>query len=175
PTNLDEATTVIAEIAETQRALDGINGLLNKRVARLQGAAMTNSQPLQKELDGLVDGLLYYANSHRTELLEGDAKSRKLPTGIIGWRLGSPAVNFTKPEPEIIEMCRTLGLGEFIRTPDPELDKQAILKEREGKARGIAGIEFDQTESFFVQPFDIKTQITRKVEPEPAAAAAPAA
>ncbi len=175
PTNLGEANNVIAGIAETQRALDAINGRLNTRVTRLQEAAMTASQPLQTRLDELIAGLLRFATPRRAQLLAGGEKSVALPSGTFGWRLGSPAVRITTSEEAVIAACRALGLQEFIRIPPAELDKQAILKERDGKAKVITGVEFAQGETFFIKPVGLETQLTKKIAPETAQEAAPAA
>jgi len=92
-----------------------------------------------------------------------------LPTAIVGFAISTKAKVAMANEGDNWESValRLEGLswGEaFVRYPDPEVDKDALIKERDNitaKQLEAAGIRIDQPEKFYVQP---KSQVAETVK-----------
>lgn len=164
--SVQEATARLQEIGSTERKITGINKKLNDRIDKLKAAAIKVAQPLSDRTLELVEGLYEFAEANRAELTEGDkTKTITLPTGTLAWKKTPPAVHLKKVA-EVIAAIKKLGLGKkFLRTADPEVDKNAMLKEPE-LAKKITGVTITQDEQFIVKPSESNAEITKTLKPK---------
>lgn len=99
-----------------------------------------------------------YASEHGPELLPGKEKSAETALARYGFRTGMPALKtLSKMTWEKVKACLIeRELKEFLRQPEVEINKQALLEAaREGcvDLQGI-GVKVVQAEDFFVEPLD---------------------
>ena len=155
PQSRDEATAALARIGVAQRKLIRAKADLDDRVAKLKEAAETAATPLAEEVERLTEGLKIWAEANRTALTGGDrTKTVNLGTGEIKWRIQPPRVSLRGSIEVIIDACRTLGLGRFVRVKE-EVSREAMLAEAE-IARTIPGVAIGtEGEAFVVEPFEI--------------------
>ena len=101
-----------------------------------------------------------YVEENRDELFPEAKKSLELPTATIGFRFSSKAkVVLTGAEDDWESAALRLealswGAG-YIRTPEPEVDKDKLIAARESltpKQLAAAGVKFEQPEKFYVEP-----------------------
>lgn len=97
-----------------------------------------------------------YYMAHLEELEKDGKKSVQLTHGVIGRRLGSPALKVLNKSwtwESILTRLREVYGARFIRKPEPEVDKAAIKKaDLSADALKACGLKIEQTESFFAEP-----------------------
>lgn len=155
PQSRDEATAALARIGVAQRKLIRAKADLDDRVAKLKEAAETAATPLAEDVERLTEGLKIWAEANRTQLTGGDrTKTVNLGTGEIKWRIQPPRVTLRGSVEVIIDACRTLGLGRFVRVKE-EISREAMLADAD-IARTIPGVSIGtEGEAFVVEPFEI--------------------
>jgi phage host-nuclease inhibitor protein Gam len=86
----------------------------------------------------------------------GTARSIEMVHGVVGWRLGQPALKTLAgwTWDRVKDALKAIGASAYIRTKE-EVNKQNLLADRDvvgaGKLRQI-GLRIAQEESFFVEP-----------------------
>lgn len=159
PQSKAEAEEFLRRVGAAQRTIEEATLKLNKAVEKLTGETAEKVAPLQKQIDDLVDGLYVYAEAHRSELTDGDkTKTVELSTGRLSWRTSPPRVRLKNVQKVLAELV-SRGLRQFIRKKDPEVDKEAMLKDRK-LAESISGVSFDQEETFVVKPAEVGAEFT---------------
>jgi phage host-nuclease inhibitor protein Gam len=154
PNSLEEVDAYIAEISERQRFLQRIEGNANDAIERIKKNAEDEANPIKKEIEAFVKALHFYCSAKRQEILPPGLKSLKLMHGVIGWRMSPWRVGKITNVIILIKRLRRSRLSRFIRRPPPELDKQALLKERELAYQ--EGVPFERDELFFVHPAEVR-------------------
>ncbi len=161
PQSSTEAAAHLIKIAAERRALDEVNGRLNRKVEELKADAMTEAKPHQEELIRLIYGLYEYAKKNREILTEGGkTKTVELPTGSFGWRFNPPSVSVRKVK-EVIKYLRSKRLTRFIRVKE-EVDKKALGKSPK-TALTIKGVTIKQEEVFVVTPNELRAEIPMRI------------
>jgi len=150
PRTKQEAEDLLGEIGRLQRMVVDVETQMNGELAAVKARAADVAAPLNQAIADQFAALHVWAETHRDELLLGKAKTAKLATGEISWRMSPPAVSVRGAD-KVIETLKRLGLGRFLRTKE-EIDKQAILADPEG-VDGVAGISVSQREEFVARPF----------------------
>jgi phage host-nuclease inhibitor protein Gam len=155
PQNREEAAATLREIGEINRKVARLEATLNDRLSKLKEAAETEAQPLRDAVEAKLNGLKVWAEANRTTLTGGDkTKTVDLGTGIVKWRKRPPSVTLRKVE-DILARLKTMGLQRFIRERQ-EVDKEAMLKERE-VATTVAGVSIgSEGEDFVAEPFEVE-------------------
>lgn len=152
PQSRDEATRMVAEIGELQRARAVIQAQMNDELAAIKADYEAEALPLGERLSRLTQGVQIWAAANRDELTRGGrVKTAPLPSGEIAWRVRPPKVAIRGAE-AVIDALRRLGLDRFVRTK-AEISKEAILAEPEAVAM-ITGISISQGEDFVIKPFE---------------------
>lgn len=102
--------------------------------------------------------ILDYSTANRATLFT-DAKSIDLPSAVIGFEFTPPRVETTSKRikwSDVIARLGRLGWGKaYLTTPEPKLDKNALLADRTNltpEQQLTAGIRFVQDEQFFIRP-----------------------
>ncbi|MBU2635018.1 host-nuclease inhibitor Gam family protein [Patescibacteria group bacterium] len=155
PKSEEEISEFIGKIGKHQRELTQIETDLNDRIEKIKAKAEEYISSHQKAIEELFAGIFIFADKHRDKLTEkGEKKTVCFPTGDILWRRMPFAVSVASRNiKKAIEMCKYLGLERFIRVKE-ELDKEAMLKERE-VAKKIWGVNITQKEQFVVKPAEV--------------------
>ena len=147
-----EAAQHIARIGEIEREIARIELAMNDEIAKVKERFEAAAAPLRQNVDALTDGIMSWATEHRERLTGGGkTKTCDLPTGQFGWRTTPPSVRITG-EAAVIDALHRRGLERFIRTKE-QINKDAILNEP-AAVRGVPGIALQQTEQFFIEPFE---------------------
>lgn len=159
PQSVGEVAEFVKQIGEHDRTLDQTQTDLNNRIEEMKAQALEKSQPHQKAIDELFDGILIFAQSRRDELTaQGTKKTVHLSTGDILWRTTPPAVSLSNVE-AVIAWCKRYRLNRFIRIKE-EIDKIAMLREPDVAER-IEGVKIKSGEEFVVRPSEVKVEFSR--------------
>ncbi len=158
PQSREDAAAALARIGFLNRQITRAQATLNDKITGLKEAAEAAAIPLQGEVAALTEGLKIWAEANRKALTGGDrTKTVNIGTGELRWRIQPPRVTLRGSVEAIIDACRTLGLGRFVRTKE-EVNREAMLAEPE-IARSIPGVGIGtEGEAFIVEPFEVEIQ-----------------
>lgn len=177
PQSLPEATEYISCIGDALRKKETVEREMNDALEAAKMPFVSRANEIEKTLQELFTGLYVFGQQHRDELITEDMKTVHLPTGEFLWKFTPPAVK-AEDEEKAVADCLRLGLGRFVRYPDPELNRTAMLAEKE-LAQSIAGVTITKNEEFIVRPANVslvlkantgKKTMKAKVEDEAKAA-----
>jgi phage host-nuclease inhibitor protein Gam len=159
-----EAEALLSTIGKRQREVAAIEIAMNAQLAAVKEACEEKARPVNELIETAFTALQCWAEAHRSELLVGNAKTAKLATGEISWRMTPPSVRLSGVD-AVLEALKQLGLGRFVRTKD-EVDKSAILGDPDA-VKGVKGIAISQREEFVAKPFEseIEKAATSAVSP----------
>lgn len=167
PRDQAEAEKLLADIGRLQRQVGRVEHDMNDALAAVKDKFEKAAQPLNEQIETKFQALHIWAEAHRDELLKGKAKTARLATGELQWRMTPPAVKIPRKITEaVIANLKTLGLGDLVRTKE-EINKEAILADPK-RVDGVRGITIEQHEEFVAKPFESEIE---KVEPVKKAAA----
>lgn len=180
PQTREEAVKLLAAIGSDQRNANAITARATKKVLEIQLVTDEALKPINDGIDAKFQALHAWAEAHRHELLEGDAKTVNLPSGDISWRWTPPSVQIAKGKSSLVlqglldddQTCEA-----FVRT-SYEINKDAILdahnsadKRWQELADGIEHLTFKRTELFAAKPLDMDQEYVETVKPTKAAKA----
>lgn len=122
---LDRIQIITANITARQSEVD--TELATLRTERLAGV-----DKLEEEKVGLESNLETYAIDNRAKLFPDDKKSVELQCGILKFRKNPASIILKKGSKfkkldEVIAAIKAKGWRGLISTPDPTLDKKAVL------------------------------------------------
>lgn len=100
-----------------------------------------------------------FAEANKTTLTENGArKSAELGTsGAVQWHTLPASVHISNNE-KVIQHLRRLGLTQFIRTGPDEIDKEAMLSDKE-TAETVPGISIKKGEKFYLRFTSTKARV----------------
>lgn len=130
---------------------------MDAEIAALQKKHQTGISELLERISAEETDVRGYCEVHRAELFP-DKKSRESLTAVFGFELTPWRVEPIKKLKfaEVIERLARLPWGKvYLRQPKIQLDKEALLKDRERiKDQHCihAGFQFSQEEQFFIRP-----------------------
>lgn len=158
---------LVAEITALQIEQAGLEGRMKEFIARTERQMADQLRPLQlkaeeiaKRVKARVAKVEVFVTEHRDELLPEKKKSFELPTAEVGFALSNkPKVVLANDSDEWASAAERLEAlkwgGPFVRLPDPEVDKEALIAARDtltAKQLAAAGLRIEQPEKFFVRP-----------------------
>lgn len=152
PQDDSEARTAIVELGVQQRQLIRKQADLADEISALKDRYGQDIEPINSRITELQAGLQTFAEANRARLTrDGKTKTIKFTTGELSWRHRPAKVTLRKVE-EVIEAISAAGLArKFLRTKK-EVNKEAMLADRE-KAAGITGVTIGSDgEDFIVTP-----------------------
>lgn len=159
-TSREHAEQLLFAIGRGQRQIRAIEVRMNDELAAIRQRYEAEAQPINAQLEADFSALAGWAEENKGELLEGEAKTVKLSTGELSWRLSPPSVRVVKPD-EVIARLRELKLERFIREVyEQEVDKDCVLREPRAVA-GVKGITIQQKEEFVAKPFESSIEKAR--------------
>ena len=152
---------VIKDWEEADLALRQI-GEIEIEVEKKEGVANLKINDIKEKLAGELNGKLARKARLEKDLEEffevrqaevAPAKSRKLNFGALGIRS-----NPSKLKPlgkntweKIVAKIQELNLGEFLRFPDPEPDKEKIKAEADGETMKAIGVRVCSNDEFWYE------------------------
>lgn len=166
PRSKADMENLVSQIATLKRAELNLKQDMDLRIAAVKGEYEGSLADIEKELAALTTAAETWATGNPEAF--GKNKSIKFLQGCVGFRTGTP-----KLEPlnkkwnwKLITAAVQELLPAFIRSK-PELDKEALLAQRDEEIIGYAlprvGLKVTQDESFFVDVETTKTE-TREVK-----------
>ena len=154
PQDDSEARSAIREIGDLNRKIARLEADLNDEIAEAQEYYGALVEPIREAVVAKTEGLKMFCEVNRDRLTRGGkVKFARFTTGEISWRQRPAKVTPRRVE-DVIEAIQRLGFGErFLRTKI-ELNKDAMLEDRETAAL-IPGISIGSAgEDFIVEPFE---------------------
>lgn len=150
----DDVVRITGEIAAAHHALQLDVDQMNKKIDAIKAAHQVRQSAPAEEIKTKTAVLERWAINHRE--IFGDRRSLDLPRAVIGFRTSTPSVKPVKGMTigDVIEnLLRMPGGDRFVRYPKPELDKQAVLAERDAFSDLFekVGIQIVQEERFFIE------------------------
>jgi phage host-nuclease inhibitor protein Gam len=157
-TSLEALDSFVAEVVRTKI-------LLTKTIAKKEGAVAELEKRHQSEITAITEKIaamesvvLDYCTAHRAELFS-DKKSRETSLAEFGFEFTPHRVETASRKikwKDVVERLQRLSWGKaYVRNPDPQPDKQALLSDREKlspEQLTAAGVQFCQDEQFFIRP-----------------------
>ena len=157
-TSLESLDAHVAEVVRMKLELAGRKVEMEEQIAALQKRYAGPIGKLNDDIAARTDDIRDYCDANRSALFP-DKKSRETLTALVGfewtpYRVETAAKKITWK----LVVQRLLRLdwgGAYVRQPEPQPDKNAMLADRErftGPQLLAAGIAFDRDEQFFLRP-----------------------
>lgn len=123
--DLQEANTVLGEIAQLKRNIDAIEADMNDTIDRIKRSAEAFSAPRRARLDALTNGLLAFAEFNKATLF-ARRRGIELSFGVLGFRRS----NALKPAgrgtwAQVLEKIKALGVTEALRVRE-EVNRESL-------------------------------------------------
>lgn len=149
----DEAESAMQQLAKYTHKRDKVMAKMNQELTDVRARYENEITQHGETISAQEKALKKWAD--RSPELFGKLRSLKMTHGIIGYRIGQPAVKLITG----ISVDRAIAfvkerLPQFIRVKE-EIDKEGILAERAnltGAELALAGLRIEQAEKFFVEP-----------------------
>lgn len=152
-TTRDEAEAVMNDLANTANNRRQLTVRLDAQILAAQNAAAPGLAACDAALQAACDALRAWAESHPEEFPQG-RKSLELLSGTLGFRTGTPKLTLLSRAftwDKVMELLRGKGWSGWIRVKQ-ELDKEAIIAQRDEMDLRAVGLKVTQDESFYVEP-----------------------
>jgi phage host-nuclease inhibitor protein Gam len=155
----------VAEVATLKIQYAAAQADMELEIARVQERRQAQMLALGKQIEVREAGVFVYCQQHRAQLFP-DKKSIDFLLATVGFRTEPPSVEKNSRKDtwsSIAARLATLEWGSrYVNTPEPEVDKKALLADREKISAGQlseAGIRFEQDELFYITP---KSEVAAK-------------
>lgn len=155
PTNMGEVEALMAEVARADAAERKLTAQMDVEIAKVRDKYAEALSCERRRRQCAEEDLASWASLNKQVF--GARRSLQLTHGVIGWRLGTPALRLrTRVKAEMAFERVKQHLPEFIRTKE-EVNKEALLAAYAG-AQVTAdlllgcGYQVTQTERFYVEP-----------------------
>lgn len=159
PKSRAEAAEMVGRIGAAQRERQRIQAQMNDDLNVIRAKYEYDGQTQQAIIDANFAAVQIYAEANKDDLLKGKLKTVKLSTGELSWRKRPASVSIRGVD-AVLGALKSLKLDRFIRTKE-EIDKSAILADRDA-AVVVKGITInDDAEDFVVKPFETELEETR--------------
>jgi len=156
----DEAAAAQRRIAELAEKIEAAKIAALDKIREIEAALQAETDPLSAEAGELAARLYDYAVGKKP--LHGDSKTVHIGNaGAVEWALSPEAVDIDD-EAAVIERLQALGLEKFIRHPPPEIDRDAMQRDK-AEAEAIEGISFHQDEKVYVRPSGSRVRVDAKI------------
>lgn len=157
PANRDEVNAAISEIGCLQRERLRIEAQMNDEMAAVKARYDADAKIPGERIAELAKGVQLYCEANRVQLTkDGKVKFHTFATGEVKWRLTPFAVSLSKVA-DVLALIKAKGLPQYIRTKE-EVDKDALLADREAIGDSIKGVRFVQKEEFSIVPAESRIE-----------------
>lgn len=151
PADRDQVNAAIAEIGMLQRERVRLEVEMNDELEAVRARYNAKTKPMGERITELGKGVKLWCEANRATLTkDGRVKFHEFATGIVKWRLTPWAVTL-KNVGEVLALLKAKGLTQYIRTKE-EIDKEALLADRESLGDSIKGVRIGQKEEFSIEP-----------------------
>lgn len=150
--NLEEADSLLGEIAARKRRIDQINLNFKAQVDAMKKTAAAQCEPILQEIDVMEQTLVRFGEARKSELF-GKKKSIGLNFGVIGFRSSTALKTMRKTTWEqVLGLLKTSSdeeLSACVRIKQ-EVDKDA-LRQLSSEKLALAGCRLEQTDAFYYE------------------------
>ncbi len=170
-TSIESLDSHVAEVVRLKIEHTAITAEMEEKIAGLRKEYAPKIGSVADRISDKEDLILAYCDANR-ELLFPDKKSRESLTATIGfeftpYRVETSAKKITWKV--VIKRALRLAWAKvYVRKPAPQVDKNALLADREKltPVQLVAlGIQFDRDEQFFIRPkSEIATDTVKREE-----------
>lgn len=171
-TSREALDAAVAEVARLKIQYAAAKVRMELEIARVQEKNQEQLLALSKQIEAREAGVFIFCQQNRRQLFPGK-KSIDFLLATVGYRIEPPSVEKTFKKDTwsaIARRLETLPWGaSYIHHPEPEVDKKALLLDREritSEQQIEAGIHFEQDEVFYITP---KSEVAEKTILETAA------
>src|SRR5580700_782838 len=148
----------VAEVATLKLQFAAAKTNMELEIARVQERHQEQMLTLAKQIEIREAGIFVYCQQRRAQLFP-DKKSIDFLLATVGFRTEPPSVEKSSRKDTwsaIAQRLEALEWGaRYVNTPEPEVDKKALLADREKlslEQLSEAGIRFEQDELFYITP-----------------------
>ncbi|MBF0212018.1 MAG: host-nuclease inhibitor Gam family protein [Magnetococcales bacterium] len=147
--DLQEANTVLGEIAQLKRSIDAIEADMNDTIDRIKRSAEAFSAPRRARLDALTNGLLAFAEFNKESLFT-KKRALELSFGMLGFRRSSEL----KPQgrgtwAQVLDKIKALGMAEALRVRE-EVNRETLRAWPEERL-GVLGVRRVEKDLFWYE------------------------
>jgi len=157
----------VTEVTNLQLEVAAAQGEIQTKTALAERLLADGLAPVQKRIEELgckikarASRVLGYVIEHRDELMPNPRKkSFDLPTATVGFAIAPKAKVVLLADEDSTDAALRIegvkGFEKYIRIPLPELDKEAILADRDiltPAQLAFIGIRIEQPEKFYITP-----------------------
>jgi phage host-nuclease inhibitor protein Gam len=132
-TSIEDAENVLNELQKAEAKLSVIDGKLNEKIAAEREKVAGTVAELEETVVKLRNSITKFAHANKDNIKffpEGE-KTMKVRAGSIQVNAGVASIDFLPgyDEETVIRLIGEQGLADtLLRTPDPELDKLAVMR-----------------------------------------------
>jgi phage host-nuclease inhibitor protein Gam len=147
----DDLETALGKYAAAVIEGDALQAEIDEKVNALRAGYEERAAEIGARTERLYADIQNYIALNPSEIPAG-RKSLELLHGIVGYRLGNPAVKCDCKEADMVEKLLAAGKKEYLST-STKLDKPAILAAEGDEAAALRalGISIKQTEGFYIE------------------------
>jgi len=146
------ADEFVRRIGDLQSQIDKAESKSQERINKIKAELATKVKPLQDEIALCTRSLEVFAVKHDEDF--GNAKSRKLDFGLIGWRK-STSIRIKKNTLELIKQVFGKAKAAIYIRVKESVDKEALAKLTDEELASV-GARRKPKDVFFVETFDTK-------------------
>jgi phage host-nuclease inhibitor protein Gam len=148
----------VAEVATLKLQYAAAKTNMELEIARVQERHQEQMLVLGKQIEIKESGVFAYCRQHREQLFP-EKKSIDFLLATVGFRTEPPSVEKNSRKETWAAVARRLQASAwgapYVSTPEPEVDKKALLADRDQlslEQLAEAGIRFEQDEVFYITP-----------------------
>jgi phage host-nuclease inhibitor protein Gam len=148
----------VAEVATLKLRFAAAKTEMELEIARVQERHQEQMLTLAKQIEIREAGIFVHCQQHREQLFP-DKKSIDFLLATVGFRTEPPSVEKSSRKDTWAAVAQRLEASpwgaRYVNNPEPEVDKKALLADREKfslEQLSEAGIRFEQDEVFYITP-----------------------
>ena len=162
PADRDGVNVAIQQIGEAQRERLRIEAAMNDVLARVKARYEAKAKPHAERLAELCKGVQLYCEAHKGPLTDdGKVKTHAFATGDVSWRMTPPSVSLRGVDDVIVLLQAKPERAKYLRQKQ-EVNKEALLADRETIKDSIPGVTFSQREEFAIKPNESQIEQVQK-------------
>jgi phage host-nuclease inhibitor protein Gam len=154
-TSMDDCTATMAGLLVAVTELEKLVATRDQAVAAASARYEVDIDSWRAKKADLELALRNYYMAHVEEMEHGGRKSVQLPNGVMGRRLSPPKLTLLNRAwtwaASLVKLRSKYG-ERFLRTRDPEIDKDLVKAELDEAGLKEVGLAIDQDEVFFAEP-----------------------
>ena len=142
----DEVDEKLREIGRLQIDAEELENEMDEKIKRIKERYVTKVKMLREEAEKLTLSIQAFAQAHREAF--GDAKSKAMNYGVLGWRKSTKLV--LRRLADTLARLKDAGLDEYIKVKE-SVDKSK-LREAPQEVLDQVGAKLKSEDIFFVEP-----------------------